>query len=99
MIGRLSGKVVDEEVRSALERSDYMTTEQLLLVDAVLTLPKKSLEKEYQRRIVAINAVMAYCGVEEGTSCRRSRPSRSVEAMFPWWSRPKSRHSLGQILR
>jgi len=43
---QLSGKVVDEDTREALERSDQMTPEQLLLIDAILTLPKTSLEKE-----------------------------------------------------
>lgn len=76
---QLSGKVIDEKVRSALERSDYMTSEQLILIDAILTLPETSLEKEYQRRIAAINAVTAYCGVEEGTSYRYGRPGRPAE--------------------
>jgi hypothetical protein len=44
---QLSGKVVDEDVRNALERSDYMTLEHLLLIDAILTLPETSLKKEY----------------------------------------------------
>jgi len=56
-----------------------MTPEQLLLINAVLTLPETSLEKEYQRRIAAINAVTAYCGVEKETSCRRDQPGRPVE--------------------
>jgi hypothetical protein len=43
---QLSGEVVDEEVRSALERSDYMTSERLILIDAILTLPETSVEKE-----------------------------------------------------
>ena len=64
---QLSGKVVDEDTRGALERSDQMTPEQLLLIDVILTLPEATLEKECQRRIAAINAVTAYCGVEEGT--------------------------------
>jgi hypothetical protein len=53
-----------------------MTPEQLNLIDAILTLSETSLEKEYQRRIVAINAVTAYCGVEEGAFFRRGRPGR-----------------------
>jgi len=73
---QLSGKVVDEEVRSAFEKSDYMTPEQFILIDAILTLPETSPEKEIQRRIVAINAVTAYCGVEEGRSLRRNRPGQ-----------------------
>ena len=75
---QLSGKVVDEDVRGALERSDHMTPKQLLLIDAVLTLPKTSLERECQRRITVINAVMAYCSVKEGVTFRRSRASRPV---------------------
>ncbi|KFY46137.1 hypothetical protein V494_00595 [Pseudogymnoascus sp. VKM F-4513 (FW-928)] len=75
---QLSGKVVDEDVRGALERSDHMTPEQLLLIDAVLTLPETSLERENQRRITAINAVTAYCVVEEGVTFRRSRAGRPV---------------------
>ena len=73
---QLSGKVVDEEVRSVLERSENMTTEHLLLLDAVMTLPETTVEKELQRRIVAINAVTAYCGVEEGRCYRDPRPGR-----------------------
>jgi hypothetical protein len=75
---QLSGKVVDEDTRGALERSDQMTPEQLLLIDAILTLPETSSEKELQRRIAAIHAVTAYCGVEEGRSyghVRRGRPA------------------------
>jgi hypothetical protein len=71
---QLSSKAVDEDVRGALERSEHMTPEQLLLIDAILTLPETTPERECQRRITAINAVTAYCGVEEGTAFRRSRP-------------------------
>lgn len=71
---QLSGKVVDEEVRGALERSDNMTPEHLRIIDAIMTLPETSL----QRRITAINAVTAYCGVEEGTSYRSKRRGRPV---------------------
>ncbi len=73
---QLSGKVVDEEMQSVLERSDYMTPEYLLLIDAVLTLPETSLEKEDQRRITAINAVTAY-------SLRREYPAVAVVADAP----------------
>ena len=78
---QLSGKVVDEEVRSALERSDNMTPEHLRLIDAIMTLPETSLDKEMQRRIMAINAVTVYCGVEEGTSYRSRRGGRPVGAV------------------
>lgn len=73
---QLSGKVVNEDTRGALERSDEMTPEHLLLIDAILTLPETSLERECQRRIAAIHAVTAYCGVEEGQPCSRRRHGR-----------------------
>ena len=75
---QLSGKVVDEDTRSALEGSDQITPEQLLLIDAILTLPETSTEKELQRRIAAIHAITVYCGVEEERShlhVRRGRPA------------------------
>jgi hypothetical protein len=80
---QLSGKVVDEDTRSALERSDQMTPEQLLLIDAVLTLPEATPEKELQRRITAIHAVTAYCGVEEGRSSLHIRRGRPVGGGVP----------------
>ncbi|ELR05320.1 hypothetical protein GMDG_07303, partial [Pseudogymnoascus destructans 20631-21] len=89
---QLSGKVVDEDVRGALERLDDMTPEQLLLIDAVLTLPETSLEKECQQRITTINAVTAYCSVEEGVTFHRSRagqpvpPVSTVKDEKPLWS-------------
>jgi hypothetical protein len=68
---QLSGKVVNEDTRDALERSDQMTPEHLCLIDAILTLPETSLENEYQRRIAAVNAITVYCGVEEGPASGR----------------------------
>jgi cell division protein ZapA (FtsZ GTPase activity inhibitor) len=44
---QLSEKIVDKDVRNILERSDYMTLEHLFLINAILTLPETSLEKEY----------------------------------------------------
>jgi hypothetical protein len=76
---QLLGKVVDEDTRGTLERSDQMTTEQLLLIDAILTLPETTFEKECQRRIVAINAMTTYCGVEESQPCCRGPRGRRVE--------------------
>ncbi|OJD09906.1 hypothetical protein ACJ73_10025 [Blastomyces percursus] len=79
---QLSGKVVDEEVKSALERTEYMSPEQLELIDAILTLPGWSWEAEQQRRINAINKVTMYCGVEEGSLCFRSpaQPRPTISA-------------------
>ena len=75
---QLSRKVVDEDTRGALEQSDQMTLERLHLIDAILTLPQTTFEKECQRRIAAINAITAYCGVEEGQPCCRGPCGRRV---------------------
>jgi hypothetical protein len=56
-----------------------MTPEQLHLIDAILTLPETTFEKECQRRIAAINAVTAYYGVEEGQPCYRGPRGRRVK--------------------
>ncbi|KAG9242359.1 hypothetical protein BJ878DRAFT_583873 [Calycina marina] len=80
---QLSGIVVDEDTRDALVRAD-VSPEQLGLIDAILTLPGKSLEQELQRRITAINAVTLYCGVEEGAPSRHVRrgPHNTVVALL-----------------
>lgn len=80
---QLSGKVVDEEVKSVLERTEFMTSEHFTLVDAIMTLPGKSWDLEQQRRITAINAVTMYCGVEEGSACFPSQPAPVIEAPAP----------------
>lgn len=46
---QLSGKVVDEEVIGALQRTGYMTRQHMT---------GTTVEKEYKRRIAAINAVI-----------------------------------------
>ncbi|PLB49073.1 hypothetical protein P170DRAFT_357573, partial [Aspergillus steynii IBT 23096] len=64
---QLSGKLMDEEVMGALERTGYITPQHMLLIDSILTMPSSTVEQEYQRRISAINAVIAFCDVEEGS--------------------------------
>ena len=80
---QLSGKVVDEDMRNVLERSDQVMLEHLLLIDAILTLPETSLENENRRRIAAVNAITAYCGVEEGPASRRIQRGRPVKDDSP----------------
>jgi hypothetical protein len=60
-----------------------MSAEQLRLVDAVSTLPGKSLEQEVQRRIAAINAITVYCGVEEGAPYRHVQRVRLIKSESP----------------
>lgn len=68
---QLAGKMVDEEVMGVLEQTGYMTPQHMMLIDTVLTMPGMTVEKEYQRRIAAINAVIVFCDIEEGSPSRR----------------------------
>ena len=67
---QLAGKLVDEEVMGALEWTSYMTPQHIILIDTVLTMLGSTVEKENQHQIVAINAVIAFCDVEEGSPMR-----------------------------
>ncbi|KAJ6016523.1 hypothetical protein N7540_011114 [Penicillium herquei] len=52
----------------------------MTLIDSVLTMPGKTVEKETERRIAAINAVIAVCDAEEGAPSRPPQ-KRSVDAV------------------
>ncbi|KAL4899407.1 hypothetical protein BDW74DRAFT_163598 [Aspergillus multicolor] len=78
---QLAGKLVNTKVMDTLEHKSSMAPQHLALIDAMLTMPGTTLEVEYQRRIDAINAMTAFCPVEEGRptprtsqSCRRPVP-------------------------
>ncbi|KAJ5447699.1 hypothetical protein N7445_002520 [Penicillium cf. griseofulvum] len=73
---QLSGKVVNEEVIGALQRTGYITPQYITLIDSVLTLPGTTVEKEYKRRIATINAVIAVCDTEEGAPSRPRAPQK-----------------------
>jgi len=96
---QLSGKVVDEDTRDALERSDQVTPEHFLLIDAILTLPETSLENENRRRIAAVNAITAYCGVEEGPASHRIQRGRPVKDDSPPVLKAKEPDALSQAIR
>ncbi|KAE8374982.1 hypothetical protein BDV26DRAFT_268992 [Aspergillus bertholletiae] len=74
---QLSGKLVDEEVMGALERTGYMTPQLMTLIDTILTMPGATIEQEYRRRISAINAVIAVCDAEEGSPTRRAEVAQN----------------------
>ncbi|KAJ5203614.1 uncharacterized protein N7498_004493 [Penicillium cinerascens] len=82
---QLSRKVVDEDVIGALERTGYLTPQHITLIDTVLTIPRASIEKEYKRRIAAINAVIAVCDAEEGAPSRacgaRKRTADTIDIL------------------
>lgn len=67
---QLAGKIVDEEVIGVLERTGYMSLQHMMLIDTVLAMPGTTIEGEIQRRIDAINAIIAFCDVEEGAPLR-----------------------------
>jgi hypothetical protein len=73
---QLAGKMVDGEVIGVLERAGYMTPQHMMLIDTILTMPGDTVEKEHQRRIAAIKAVIAFCDVEEGVPSRRPTQKR-----------------------
>ncbi|KAJ5885454.1 hypothetical protein N7495_009964 [Penicillium taxi] len=53
----------------------------MTLIDSVLTTPGKIVEKETERRIAAINAVIAVCDAEEGAPSRPPPQKRPVDAV------------------
>jgi hypothetical protein len=67
---QLAGKFLDDEVKGALERIGYMTPQYMILLDIILSMPGATVEKEYQRQITVINAVIAFYDVEEGSPMR-----------------------------
>ncbi|KAL4958922.1 DUF3435 domain-containing protein [Aspergillus stella-maris] len=78
---QLAGKLLDGEVKGALERTGYMTPQHMILIDTILTIPGSTVEKEYQRRIAAIHAVIAFCDVEEGPPMRQPKVTQKRPAM------------------
>ena len=63
---QLAGKLVDTKVMGALEHKGLMPPQHLMVIDTTLSMPGATLEAEYQRWINAINAMTAFCPVEEG---------------------------------
>ncbi|KAL2784221.1 hypothetical protein BJX66DRAFT_330114 [Aspergillus keveii] len=88
---QLAGKFLDDEVKGALERTGYMTPQYMILLDNILSMPGATVEKEYQRRIAAINAVIAFCDVEEGSPTRRPNPAQKRPAMDSLSSAPSAK--------
>lgn len=54
---QLSGKMVDEDIKIALENTGYMTPQHMMLIDTALTMPSKTIEKEYECQIAATRSV------------------------------------------
>ncbi|KAH1593775.1 hypothetical protein KXX44_007968, partial [Aspergillus fumigatus] len=94
---QLAGKLVDTKVMGALEHKGSMSPQHLKVVDTTLTMPGATLEAEYQRRIDAINAMAAFCSVEEGRPTPRATQPHRLSASDDGEScRPakRQRHSV-----
>jgi len=60
-------------VKAKLEHCLERTPKHIQLIESLLILPGSTLEEEYRRRSAAINAIAAYCKVEEGVIRRVQR--------------------------
>ena len=69
---QLQGKLVDKKVMGAIEKAEVSSPEFMMVIETVLTMPGTTIEAEYQRRINAIKAMTAFCGVEEGRPTSRA---------------------------
>lgn len=79
---QLSGKVINGEVIGALQRTGYITPQHMTLIDSTLTMPGTTIEKEYERRITTINAVIAACDAEEGAPCGLVRRKNALSILL-----------------
>ena len=48
----------------------------MMPIDTFLTIPERTVEAETQRRIAAINAIAAFCGVEDGAPLCHSQSEK-----------------------
>ncbi|KAL4912623.1 hypothetical protein BDW62DRAFT_214876 [Aspergillus aurantiobrunneus] len=72
---QLAGKLVDAKVMDTLEHKGSMAPQHLTVINTMQTIPGITVEAEYQHRINVINAMTAFCPVEEGRPT--PRPMRS----------------------
>ena len=63
---QLSGLKFNKDVKTNLEFLDDKPPKQKHLIATVMTLPAATLEDEMHQQNTAINAITAYCKVEEG---------------------------------
>jgi hypothetical protein len=72
---QLAGKLVNTKMMDTLAHKSSMAPQHLAVIDALLTMPGTTLEAECQRWIAAINALTAFCPVEEGRPTPRTNRS------------------------
>ena len=74
---QLSKLKFSKDVRTNLELSNNKSPEQKRLIETVITLLATTLEDEMLRCNAAINAVIVYCQIKEG-SCHLSNCNRGL---------------------
>jgi hypothetical protein len=76
---QLEGSKFGETIKANLGKSLDRTPEHIKLIERIMTLPGANITEENSRRSAAIDAVAAYCHVEEGRT-RRSRHAANPQA-------------------
>jgi Protein of unknown function (DUF3435) len=86
---QLLGDAIDEGVKEKLATKEGMLPQQIHLLEKLTMWPTSScVEDEWCRRSEVINAVTAYCSVEEGGLRRGRKPKRLEQDVSPPASHP-----------
>ena len=64
---QLLGQKLREDIRTNLESANDEFPKQKRLIKMIMTLPAATLKDETHQRNAAINTVIAYCNVKEGS--------------------------------
>ena len=76
---QLSGLKFSKNVKVKLESASNRTPEHTRLIECIVSLPGSTIKEEMQRRSDAINAVIAYCKIEEGNTCSVRHQALSIK--------------------
>ncbi|KAF2197852.1 hypothetical protein GQ43DRAFT_466094 [Delitschia confertaspora ATCC 74209] len=76
---QLLGVKFSDRIKTNLKRSPDRTAQHNRLIECVMSLPGSSLKEEAPRRSAAINAIVAYCHIEEGRTRRVQRATGLVK--------------------
>lgn len=80
----MSAAAVDDDAKEVLTTEGGMLPGQIYLLDKLMTWPTSmSLEDEWKRRSEAINAITAYCRVEEGGP-REGGSRDRIDTLVSW---------------
>lgn len=88
---QLSGLKFSENVKVKLESASNRTPEHTRLIECIVSLLGSTIEEEMQRFSDAVNAVIAYCKIEEGNACSVRHQARSIKSSLS----PQSSRAIG----